>query len=223
MMWDQRLGTPEEQKQAEALDAWEQASFDLGDLSPVSAEELSFALSIFVNAGNSRLQRPPCAGGTPGFEARRKSRRLLARLSVDRPALQQLPEHAPMPGEATLDAAFLALWQQYEGDARQTSICARVLRFHYLMVRTEGAAIEPWLTACPGSPGLVEMHPAVISALSSAVLTPEGMLPEQAFLDQIAGAAAESSHDRPSSESCSESGGGIMPQRPCGTLEHSRR
>ena len=40
-------------------------------------------------------------------------------------------------GEGTqggsLYKAFRALWEQYEGDARQRSVCARVLAFYFLM------------------------------------------------------------------------------------------
>lgn len=152
------------------------------DWGPVPADEIAFAMSLFVAAA----QRKILPDKTPTTEAE-----LLIGQEAQRVFVSLVPQKSvPFPKAAaflgsSLSEAFLAVWQHYSADDRQASVCARVLGFHLLMERTEGAAVGRWLTPSSSDPETVLIHPAVIEAIASVPLLDEGRLPEELFIQTI--------------------------------------
>ncbi len=107
-----------------------------------------------------------------------------------------LPKGAEFQG-SSLSEAFLTVWQYYVGDDRQASICARVLGFHLLMERTEGAILEGWLLPSPDDPETVLLPPAVVEAVASVALGIAGALSEELFVETVALIAARGTLGRP--------------------------
>ena len=134
---------------------------------PVAADELAFAMAVFVSSANG--QNPFRHTASPPLErsSARKCRKAFATLS----AHQADPNSADRPEvahETTLEAAFLQLWQHYHGDKRQTSICARVLGFYYIMEQTSGAAMDRWVLPCAENPDVVMLQGPVVQAIAEA-------------------------------------------------------
>lgn len=152
------------------------------DLGPVPADEIAFAMSLFVAAA----QRKILPTTRPTTEAQlligQEAQRVFVTLVPSKPV--PFPKAAEFQG-SSLSEAFLTVWQHYAGDDRQASICARVLGFHLLMERTEGAAVGRWLTPSPSDPEAVLLHPAVIEAVASVPLLDEGRLPEELFIQTV--------------------------------------
>ena len=157
------------------------------DCCPVDADEMSYAIEIFLAAAHGRLLSRNTAGGE---RAARESRALLVKLSSAVP--RSVSAEVGTERSPSLQHAFQALWQEYSGAVRQISVCARVLGFYNLMISTRGAAVERWTTECPDSHGLVALDPAVVRALSEVILTDGGLLPEEAFLMLVERLAADS-------------------------------
>jgi len=147
------------------------------DLRNVPVEELAFAMAVFLNAARLPSESPSNCDAPGNCLCRRTLRHLESR-GGGTPEI----EGGKLKGETTLDFAFHRLWQHYERDVRQWSICARVLGFHLLMVRTEGMVVERWMAPSPGSDETVILHPAVVEALAVVTLDPQGYLPETDFL-----------------------------------------
>ena len=140
-------------------------------------------MALFVAAAKGRIlpkKRPTTEVElSDGQEARRVFMSLVP--FVPSPYLK-----ASAPEASTLSEAFLALWQHYAGDERQASLCARVLGFHLLMERTEGAAVGRWLVPNPDDPETVLLDPAVIEAIALVPLTADGLFSEDLFKDFLA-------------------------------------
>jgi hypothetical protein len=92
--------------------------------------------------------------------------------------------------QSTVNQAFTVVWQHYQGDARQRSICARVLGFYYLMQQTDGKAVERWFP--PAASALagqtrqigeetIVLNPVVVQALAIAPLAAGGILTQELF------------------------------------------
>ena len=149
------------------------------DFVPVSSEEMGFALTLFVEAANSRVSpalplqelvlEDPCA-------------LLYVTLCADMHSpLPAIADRAPESDrEAALYGAFRVLCLHYAGDPLQASVCARVLAFYFLMERSAGAALAGWTQEIPESPELV-------SRLNGSVL-----LSPSTFPDLVAETAAKS-------------------------------
>ena len=152
------------------------------DFGPVPADEIAFAMSLFFAAA----QRKILPSKRPTTEAElsigQEAQRVFVSLVPPRPV--SFPKAAEFQG-SSLSEAFLTVWQQYAGDERQASICARVLGFHLFMERTEGAAVEHWLLTDPTDFETVLLHPAVIEAVASVPLLREGRLPEELFIKTV--------------------------------------
>lgn len=135
-------------------------------------------MALFVAAGTRKV----LPKRIPSTEIERLSRREAGRVFVTLVPSRPVPFLSPSGSEgSTLGEAFLAVWQHYAEDDRQASICARVLGFHLLMERTEGAAVGQWLVQSPDEPGMVLLHSAVVEAIASVPLTSEGRFSEDIF------------------------------------------
>ena len=81
------------------------------------------------------------------------------------------------------------------GDSRfQTSICARVTAFYFLIERSAGAVLAGWVQPCPETPNLVILAPAVIEAIASVRLNGSVLLTESGFLELVGKLAYGTDH-----------------------------
>ncbi len=159
------------------------------DFGPVPADEIAFAMSLFLAAAQRKILPNKRPRTETELSIGQQAQHVFVSLVPSQPV--GFPKAAEFKG-SSLSEAFLTMWQQYAGDDRQASICARVLGFHLLMERTEGAAVERWLTFSRGDPETVLLHPAVIEAVASVPLLREGRLPEELFIQTVAVQASRS-------------------------------
>lgn len=150
---------------------------------PVTADELGFALTLFVAAGSGTL----CAGreAVPRLSDEQTSER--ERLFAELLFHAEDPHHSKgFPHESTLKTAFSAVWSQYKPYELRDSICARVLSFYFLMVQTGGKAVARWTTQNPDRPEEeVLLDPAVVEGLANVCLHPETGLIEAQLTEAI--------------------------------------
>jgi hypothetical protein len=150
------------------------------DWPPVDPDELAYALTIFVGAANRTLQFSVSIDD----ESQKKCRCLFEALMMDNDPVTIFAKPIDET-QRSLPAAFGILWNNYETDHLQSSICARGLGFYLLMERTEGRFLATYVELCPESPETVLLDLAVVRGLASVSLLPEGHLPEFAFMDEI--------------------------------------
>lgn len=132
-------------------------------------------MSLFVGVASLRIPKPyaksPLRTRTCG--------------QVFRTLMEIMPRIATWPnsrGEGTLEYAFTALWTHYEGDPRQSSICARVLGFHRLMILTKGDLVAPWVCSPKDHPECIVLHPAIVETVASTRLWESGEMMRPEFL-----------------------------------------
>ena len=153
-----------------------------GAFCPVPADELGFALSVFVAAASGTLT----ASRTDTSELPERQTTTCEQLFADLLALG--PVMVPsrlLAYQTSLHTAFAALWKEYGSHELRDAICARVLCFHFLMEETEGRVVEPWTTACPERPEQVLLSPAVVEGLARVPLDLRAGLVEDEFLAAI--------------------------------------
>lgn len=155
---------------------------------PVRAEEMAFAISIFVSAVGGKIfpSGPPDALRT--VRERRECREFLAVLSSEEPENRSL-EEAAGDVESPFFRALFTVWEHYRDDDGRPWVVTRVLSFYSLMERTRGAILERWYDANPEGPQTVLLHPAVIEALATVALGPGGRLSADEFIRAVESAA----------------------------------
>jgi hypothetical protein len=131
---------------------------------PVAADELGFALGVFVAAGSRPLPAGAMRCEELSEEETDEGEALFGDLLVHGSFADRSQE---LPHQASLPRAFAALWREYRDDAMRESLCARVLCFYFLMERTRGKVVEPWVTACPERPEEVLLDPVVVQGLAA--------------------------------------------------------
>lgn len=151
-------------------------------LSPVPADELGFALSIFVAAANRTLAASHSQQPELPEAQQTDCERLYADLLVHSPAAVA---SRLLPYQASLRTAFAALWREYSAHELRDSICARVMCFYFLMERTQGKVVQRWITQCPERPEEVLLAPAVVEGLALVPLQLRAGLVEASFLTAI--------------------------------------
>jgi len=162
---------------------------------PVERDEIAFAMALFMSAATHQLYPPDDPLDLNLLPEEDEWRRLLLALSSEMLDARRPARRGTSPLESTLDHAFKALWCHYRGDPRQSSICARILGFYYLAVRTEGAVIQHWSRSCPETPETVLLHPALVEAIATAPLSDHGLLSESSFLETVEELATASSDE----------------------------
>ena len=143
----------------------------------MAPDEIAYAVAVFVSAANKTLSLRQRSSLTS--HAKRECEDLFTTLYCTAPS-QDFDAEGTQGG--SLYTAFRALWEQYEGDAGQRSVCARVLAFYFLMERTRGTVVEEWIKPCPETPEAVILDDAVIEAIGSVALGERGSLTEDLFL-----------------------------------------
>lgn len=155
-------------------------AFPITPLYPsVATEEIAYAVAVFVSAANGTLFARQFS--SPTSKAKRECEDLFITLYS---AAASTEAEAEPTQEGSLYTSFRVLWEQYQGDARQSSICARVLAFYFLMERTRGTVVEQWLRPCPDAPEAVVLDKAVVAAIASVALG-EGGLQEDQFRSAV--------------------------------------
>ncbi len=151
-----------------------QTSFPL-----VPSEKIAFAMAVFVNTANQAIR--PRSRSPLGAVAGRARDQLFLDLLPRGPAQVKVRK----PQETSLYEAFLAIWEQFEGDDHQTAVCVRILAFHLLMERTQGSVVEEWLRPSPENPETVILDDAIVAAVGSVTLGKDGSLLEGSFLSAV--------------------------------------
>jgi hypothetical protein len=107
---------------------------------------MGFAMALFVSAASGRLSIN-ISDSTPR-KSKRGCEQLFMRLMCSDDLAATSTKAIVIKNDLALYSAFRMLWDKYEGDERQVSVCARVLAFHFLMERTAVGALEDWLKPC---------------------------------------------------------------------------
>ena len=167
----------------------------------VPPEEIAFALTLFHSVGErqSSFATAPPPQLTP--PERRSLQRLAALLHHLDAGPAAMPNSSHGASGSTLAHTLLALWTQYRGDTRQTSICARVLNFYFLAQRGGGTLLAPWMIAdqacpdqaCPDQTAAdtVSLAPALIEALAEVELDSQGTLPALRYIERVRACAPD--------------------------------
>ena len=155
---------------------------------PVRAEEMAFAMSVFVSAANGQVY--PSGPPDPQAVLREKHscQRFLSFLAAEDAGHGSLWQAATSQ-ETPLFRAIFAVWEHDREDAGRLSIIARVLAFYSLMERTKGVVLEPWCDRNPEGEETVLLHPAVLEALATIPLGSRGQLHADTFVQAVEGAA----------------------------------
>ena len=154
---------------------------------PVQAEEMAFAMTLFVSAANGQI----FAGRKLlTLQNRHEGQDLFLRLSSDG-AVTIDPVQASAALQTRLYQAFLIVWEHYRGEEQQASIAARVLGFYYLMGRSRGAALERWSKPSIDSEETVGLHPAVVVSIATLALQQDGRLDEAKLVRAIEAVASD--------------------------------
>jgi len=151
------------------------AESEAASVPSVSVDEMAFAIALFVAAANGRItlprRRPPVPSGIElGFDMR------LLRAKADIQAVDEGP-----PEELPLASAVSVLWHHYERDERQQEICARLVAFYSLMVRSKGALLKPWMEESTLDPRTVVLETAIVQAVAIAPLNASGQFADVEF------------------------------------------
>ena len=83
--------------------------------------------------------------------------------------------------EIPLARAVSVIWHHYENDQRRQVICSRLIAFYSLMVRSNGALLEPWMRSSEGGAGSVFLTSAIVEAVATAWLGGTGQFIDSDF------------------------------------------
>jgi hypothetical protein len=162
------------------------------EFAPIPPDEMGFAMALFVSASSGRLS-PDASDSTPR-KPNHSCEHLFMRLMCSDDLVATSPKPIVIKNDLALYSVFRVLWENYEGDERQASVCARVLAFHFLMERTSGAAVEDWLTRCPAGPESVMLDCVVVEALARICLLKDGLLDHDHFQNEVESIARVPAH-----------------------------
>lgn len=155
---------------------------------PVRAEEMAFALSVFVSAANGQVHASGAPDVLRALRERRECQRFLSFLAPAGEEGRSLREAAAR-ADSLLLRAVLAVWAHDREDKARLSLVARVLAFYTLTERTGGAVVERWYDNDPESPETVLLHPAVVEAIATVPLSARGRLSVEDFSRAVEAAA----------------------------------
>jgi hypothetical protein len=165
------------------------------EFDPIPPDEMGFAMALFVSAANGRLSSSGHFRSSP-TNPNLVCEQLFLRLLFSDDLAATTPKPIVIKDDLNLYSIFRTLWERYEDDDRQISVCARVLAFHFLMERTAGAVVATWLKPCPSGPEAVFLDPAVVEALAGICLLKNGLLCEDHFLNEVESHGVKKAHSR---------------------------
>jgi hypothetical protein len=148
---------------------------------PVEAEEMAFAMTLFVSAANGQIS---IGRKALTIQNRHEGQRLFLNLSSGIVPTTD-PEEITHALQTRLYQAFLIIWEHYRGEEQQASIGARVLGFYYLMARSRGQALDRWVRPISQSDESVSLHPAIVETVAVLELQQDGRLDEVTFLRTV--------------------------------------
>jgi hypothetical protein len=169
------------------------------EFDPIPPDEMGFAMALFVNAANGRLSSSGHFRSSPP-SPNLVCEQLFLRLLFSDDLVATSPKPIVLKDDVNLYSVFRTLWERYEDDDRQVSVCARVLAFHFMMERTAGGAVAAWINPCPSGPEAVFLDPAVVEALAGICLLKDGLLSEDHFLNEVERHGAQKPHSQASDE-----------------------
>jgi hypothetical protein len=162
------------------------------EFSPIPSDEMGFAMALFASATSGRLSTK--ASDSSPRKPNRSCERLFMRLICSDDVAATSSKPIVIKNDLALYSVFRMLWEKYEGDERQASVCARVLAFHFLMERGAGGAIENWLKLSPVGPESVTPDSIVLQALARVRLLKDGLLDHDHFQNEIESITRASGH-----------------------------
>ncbi|HEV2620113.1 MAG TPA: hypothetical protein VGU23_09285 [Acidobacteriaceae bacterium] len=155
-------------------------SLDIATLPSPSVEidEMAFAIALFVAAADGKV--PPPSAQSHGFPLA-----AITELSSDPLLLGAKAilgkEDERVSDEVPLACAVSVLWHHYDRDARQQAICARLVAFYSLMVRSRGVLLGPWMENTKHDAQSVLLAPAIIKTVATAPLGESGQFNDAEF------------------------------------------
>lgn len=155
---------------------------------PVRAEEMAFAMSLFVSAAHRQVFSSSPPDVAREVREKRTCQRFLSCLAFAEEDGRN-PDEAVIAQDSALFRATFAVWEHSHGGAERLSLVARVLAFHFLMERTQGAVLERWCNSDPEGEETVLLHPAVVDAMATVSLHGRGQLQAEAFEKAVEAAA----------------------------------
>ena len=147
----------------------------------VGADEIAFALGVFVSAANGHFSEDPVFGTEAVSD---EANAALAAFSPSGVAAKR-EARGSNARERTLDRTFAALWKHYAGHRHRASICARVLGFYYLTTSSHSTGLERWMRESTEAERFVIVDPVLVKTLAIVPLTPEGRLPGSLFFAML--------------------------------------
>jgi hypothetical protein len=153
------------------------------EFASIPSDEMGFALALFASAASGSLSARELSA------SRRKPDRQCEKLFMKLMCSDDLATATLRPivikDDLSLYSVFRLVWERYENDERQASICTRVLAFHFLMVRTAGGAVTAWGNPSSNGPRAVILDPVVVEALANTCLLQDGLIDEDRFSNEI--------------------------------------
>ena len=135
-------------------------------LPSIDANEIAFAMALFVGAANGRIYAPDI--GASGFPLSENLYEVCDGDFGNAADMDEGSRESSTP--APLSRAISVLWHHYNGDERQRAIWSRVVAFHAMMVGSKGAVVDHWTVPCAESPAEVSLSSAVVNAVATAPL-----------------------------------------------------
>jgi hypothetical protein len=140
-------------------------------------------MALFASAANGSLSATELS--TSRRKPNRKCEKLFMKLMCSDDLATATPRPIVIKDDLSLYCVFRLLWERYENDERQSSICARVLAFHFLWVRTAAGAVKVWGNPSSSGPEAVALDPVVVEALARICLLQDGLIDEDHFSNEI--------------------------------------
>jgi hypothetical protein len=144
---------------------------------------MGFALALFACAANGSLSAKELSAS--GRKPNRRCEKLFMKLMCSDDLATETPRPIVIKDDLSLYSAFRLLWERYENDERQSSICARVLAFHFLMARTAAREVPAWVNPSPSLSEAVPLDPVVVEAVARICLLQDGLIDEHHFSNEI--------------------------------------
>lgn len=153
------------------------------EFASIPSDEMGFAMALFASAANGSLSTRELSASQR--KPNHRCEKLFMKLMCSDDLATETPRPVVIKDDLSLYSVFRLLWERYESDERQSSICARVLAFHFLMARTAADAVRAWGNPSPGESEEVALNPVVVEAVARICLLQDGLIDEDHFSNEI--------------------------------------